>query len=177
MITGTYEKCESHIQDGDLVFILSDGTFVHSLIEFFTQSPQIHVGVACWVTIHNTKHLLVFDTNGGTRRRVLSLSHFKDHNMDIVAAPVAWEDMVERVVEHLGHREYSWLQAAYIGVLEIIERFFFIRLPSLDFGSESEVCSKFIAEIVQLDQTEVSPAALFKLLMENGVKIRAEIRK
>lgn len=175
-IQGTYDQCEPYIEDGDIVFIRSTGSFIHRLIHFFTQSPHVHVGVACWVTIKDVKILLIFDTNGGTRRRVLSLSHFRDHDMDVIVAPTDWNEMVCGALDRLGHREYSWLQAAYIGMCELIEKFCFIKLPMLDFGDDSEVCSKFIAELIQLEHTNVSPACLYKMLLNNGSKKRAEIR-
>jgi hypothetical protein len=172
---GTYEEVANYIKDGDIVFVRNRGTFVHWLISLFTKAPQVHVGIAFWVDIHTVKHLMVIDANGGQRRKLVSLSHYKDHEMDILRAPYDWEKVVHYALEHLGEKEYSWIEAAYIGISEMAERTINFHLPELDFGSE--ICSKFVAELVGLDQHRVSPAKLYRMLRMRGIQVRVKVRQ
>lgn len=171
----TYSEFEQNIQDGDIVFVRSRETFLDKLIVFFTKAAQVHVGIAFWVDIHGIKHLMFMDAQGGGRRKLVSLSYYSENDMDVLIAPYKWEDVVGPALDNLGKIQYGFLEAAYVGISELFERKLNFILPKLDFG-DSEICSKYIAELAGLTHIHVSPAKLYRELRKNGIPIRIKKR-
>lgn len=170
-----YEQARDLVQSGDIIFICNKGLFHHKLITWFTQSDHIHVGIAFWAKFEHDWHLMISEANGGAQRRIVNLSHYKDHSMDIICAPKPWEDISEKTLERLGQVQYNWIQAGYVGVSEMFDRTFGFKLPDVDMPGE--ICSEFVANVLQLPYNHLSPASLFKLLHHDlGHQIRVRTK-
>lgn len=169
-----YEDARDQIQSGDIIFICNKGLFHHKLITWFTRSEHIHVGIAFWTTIEGGPHLMISEANGGAQRRIVNLSHYKDHDMDIIVAPRPWPEISEKTLERLGQVQYNWIQAGYVGVSEKFQHAFGFSLPDIDMPGE--ICSEFVANVLGLRYNHLSPAALFKYLHDElGHPLRVKI--
>ena len=171
----TYSHNRSKIQSGDVVFLMNRGTRLHRLITYFTRSTHIHVGIAFWVNIQGTNHLMISEANGGAQRRIVNLSHYQDHDMDILSTKHDWEQIGTIALSHLGQVRYGWLQAAYIGIGELFQHLFAVGLPQIILPGE--ICSEFVANVLGLERNYLSPASLYSYLVDElGYEIRVNIR-
>jgi len=170
-----YEHARELIQNGDIIFIRNKGLFHHKLITWFTKSDHIHVGIAFWATFECGPHLMISEANGGAQRRIVNLSHYKDHSMDIIKAPRPWNEISSRALERLGQVQYNWIQAGYIGVSELFQNTFGINMPDVDMPGE--ICSEFVANVLELPYNHMSPAALFRHLhydLSHEIRVRTQ---
>ena len=172
MATYTYEQVRGVVQDGDVIFI--EGLWKkpsNALIMFFTNSRFHHVGIACWVGTGNNRRCLLIEAHGRTKRRIILLSYYSDHNMVVIPGPLPWDVVQNTAFERIAHEGYGYLDAVYIGLREACLRYFGIKLPTYDFPME--VCSEFVAKVYQLEDTNISPQALYEQLIiretERGV--------
>lgn len=166
-----YNTGRDFVQSGDIVFMLKKDVFHHKVISWFTKSEYIHVGIAFWTTIEGCNHLMVSEANGGTQRRIVNLSNYKHYNMDIIASPLPWSEMSEKTLERLGQVEYSWLLAGYVGVSEVLERNIGYPLPTISMNGE--ICSNYVAMVLNLQKHMLSPAALYEHLTK---QLSCEVR-
>lgn len=174
-MTLPYEEGRLQIKTGDLIFIRNKGLFHHRLITWFTRSQHIHVGIAFWTSIEGEEHLMISEANGGAQRRIVNLSQYKDHDMDVLESMRPWDEIRSQVLERLGQVQYSWIEAGYVGFSERIKHSLGISLPMIDFPGE--ICSEFVANIMEVPQNYLSPAELFRHLHEEkDIPIRVCIR-
>lgn len=171
----SYERLHDRIQDGDIIFVRSGGEFIHNIISFFTESPHIHVGIAFWMTIHNTRQLMIVEANGFTCRRILNLSEYKHYDMDVISTGLEWMDVSTKALKDIGYINYGWFHACYIGISEFFERVFNRMLPRLEF-TDDEICSKFVADCIGYAGNTVSPSRLYTELIKLGYKRTLTIR-
>lgn len=170
-----YEQAREQIQSGDVVFICNKGLLHHKLITWFTRSEHIHVGIAFWASIEGSAHLMITEANGGAQRRIVNLSHYKDHQMDILVGPVPWNNIKEDALERLGQVQYNWIQAGYVGVREKFHSAFGFSMPDIDMPGE--ICSERVADIFGFEDNHLSPAALFRYMHHNlNCKIRVKTK-
>lgn len=165
----SYQEARLLIQDGDVVFI--HGSWrrpIQALIMWFTNSKFSHVCLAFKVTTGGVERLMCVEAQGKTKRRILNLSFYDDKDMTILAAPRDWAEIQGKALERVGKAKYSFLAAAYIGVRELVHRTLDIKLPSLDLPHE--ICSEFIAKVVGLPDTDVSPQVLYEDLLSYTVE-------
>jgi hypothetical protein len=155
-----YEQAREKIKSGDVVFVCNKGLFHHKLITWFTRSEHIHVGIAFWTNIEGHEHLMITEANGGAQRRIVNLSHYKDHQMDILMGPRPWEEIKDAALERLGQVQYNWIQAGYVGVRERFQFALGVNLPDIDMPGE--ICSERVADIFGIEDNHLSPAALFR---------------
>lgn len=159
----TYEQYRLIAKDGDVVFFRgSKKDPVQAVIMFFTESPYSHVALTFWVTINGKKRLMVVESQGGTRRRIVSASYYKDSLVDVIRSPIAWEEICDEALSQVGETPYSYFDATYVGIREFVWRRYKIRLPARNHNGE--ICSEFIARLMQLESTSVSPGALYERL-------------
>jgi hypothetical protein len=116
--------------------------------------------------------LFVVEANGGGRR-IVSMSSYANHEMDVITSPVDWIRNCDPVLDLTGAIPYSNFEFIAIGLLEV----FGIRRRKDDFG---EVCSKMIAEYcksagIELPTTDISPAKLKTTLLELGFEERCTV--
>lgn len=46
---GTYEQCRYFIKDGDIIYIKKGFNLVNKIVQFVTNSPYYHVGIAFYM--------------------------------------------------------------------------------------------------------------------------------
>ncbi len=164
----SYVEVRQQIHDGDIVFI-NGSSWVAKIIKFFTKSKFSHVGIAFWCEINNQKRLMIVDAQGGNKRRIVNLSLYANFPMFIIKSPLPWSSYADSALEKLGTVKYSFIEAGYIGFREFLFNSTGIKLPNLHF--KGEICSEFVAKLLNLDDVNVSPAALMAKLQKNGAVI------
>lgn len=135
---GCYDDVRDYIQDGDLLYI-RDGTSIWSRVtQIVTRSPHYHVGIAVWMTDGCARRrLMILEAHPGGRRLV-TLSTYRDHGIDIVRPVFDFASNSDEFIEFTGKIPYSLQDYLSIGILEILK----IRIG--DFNGE--VCSELVAD-------------------------------
>jgi hypothetical protein len=169
-----YDELKHDIQNGDIAFIRGHHPLLHRLIAFFTGNDLFHVGFVFWIEVEDQKFLMMLDVNGGTKRRLLSLSHYKDYDMDVIAAPKEWSEIAQEALNGIGKKDYSLVQAAYVGISERMYKMIGFNLPNVEFASE--ICSHVVAELLGYKDVNISPAKLYEQLLKAGHELRLTIR-
>ena len=140
-----YEQARQIIKDGDIVFI--HGSWkqpIQALIMFFTFSRFAHVCVAFWQDLGGEeKRLMCVESQGLAKRRILSLSFYKNKKMTIVSAPKAWDLVKEKALSRIGQVKYGYFEAVWVGLRQFFQKTLGVRLPRLD--TAGEICSEFVA--------------------------------
>ncbi len=155
-----YQEVRSIAKDGDVLFFHVDKrSFLSRLVSWFTQSPHTHVGFLFW--FKDRLMLLDSGTKGGPR--IILASKYNDNTFDLVPAPRVWSDIEEKALARSGSAHYGWFSAAYIGLREFMFTHFDIKLP-VDKNNRNKACSEFVAEILELEDVDISPALLYSLL-------------
>jgi hypothetical protein len=157
-----YSEIRSIANDGDVLFFHVDKRhFLSKLVSWFTKSQYTHVGFVFW--FKNRLMLLDSGTKGGPR--IVLASKYYDNTFDLIPAPKVWTDIEERALARSGTAHYGWLSAAYIGIREFMFTHFHIQLP-VNKKNRNKACSEFVAEILNLDDVDISPAMLYKKLSQ-----------
>lgn len=161
----TYKEVRPYIEDGDIVFI--HGSWKHpinALIMWFTKSNFSHVCIAFKMTTGGVERLMCVEAQGSTKRRVLNLSFYDDRLITVIKAPVPWVNIQDRALGRIGVAKYNIITATYVGIREYMLKTFNIRLPSTSM--RYEICSEFVADMLNLPETEISPQVLYEELMK-----------
>lgn len=155
-----YQEVRSIAKDGDVLFFHVDKRHILSrLVSWFTKSTYTHVGFVFW--FKDRLMLLDSGTKGGPR--IILASKYNDNTFDLVPAPRIWSDIEEKALARSGSAHYGWFSAAYIGLREFMFTHFGIHLPA-DKDNRNKACSEFVAEILELEDVDISPALLHNLL-------------
>lgn len=158
----TYEELRLIAKDGDVFFLHVDKKNILSRITaFFTKSPLTHAAFLFWYK----DRLMVCEstTHGGTR--IATASHYSNRSFEYVPAPIVWSKLEQKALERSGTADYGWFSATYIGIREFMLTHFNIRLPQ-DKSNKNKACSEFVAGVLELDDTDISPGVLYKILTE-----------
>lgn len=156
----TYEELRLIAKDGDVFFLHVDkGNILSRITSFFTKSPLTHAAFLFWYK----ERLMVCEstTHGGSR--IATASHYSDRLFEHIPSPVEWSSIEQKALERSGTAEYGWFSATYIGIREFFFTHFNVMLPQ-DRDNRNKACSEFVAEVLGLDDVDVSPGALFKKL-------------
>lgn len=157
----TYDQVRETAKDGDILFFYVDKRFFLSkLVSWFTKSPYTHVGFLFW--FKDRLMLLDSGTKGGPR--IILASKYKDDMFDIVKSPKQWVDIEDKALARSGTAAYGWWSAAYIGIREYMFTHFGIKLP-IDRSNRNKACSEFVAEILDMEDVDITPAKLYSLLI------------
>lgn len=100
-------------------------------------------------------------THGGSR--IITASHYHGRNIDLVSAPKQWDEIVETALERSGTAKYGWFSAMYIGLREVMFNRFNVKLPQ-DRNNRNKACSEFVAEVLGLEDVDLSPGQLYNTL-------------
>ncbi len=172
----SYEEARTDVQDGDVVFVHgSKFRPLQYIVMYFTDSPFAHVGLAFWVTLEGgERRLMMVEAQGGSRRRMINMSTYRDRNIDVIKAPRPWEEISQEALdrERLGRSKYGWFDAVYIGLREKLSRY--IRLPVTHFSGE--ICSEFVARLQEMPKVRVSPQRLWEEFLCEGEQVRLRVR-
>lgn len=171
MLNISYNFARDQIQDGDIIFIKGT-TVISKVTRFFTKSKYTHVGIAFWVYINRKPRLMITEAQGGTRRRMLNLSYYKSKEMDVVRCPRPWIEYADDALDLIGEVKYSFLTAFYVGIREFLSRYN-IMLPPKKFSGE--ICSEYVARMLGLQTTEISPGKLLEVLTTSGNEIKFHV--
>lgn len=169
-----YASAVSKIKDGDIVFMKNRGK-VSRLVQFLTHSSYSHVGIAFWARIGDNYRVMIIESQRGTKRRIQNLSVYSDNDLDILPAPTEFMMYEEQAFSELGIKKYNSIEAIYIGIREFLFKTLKWRLPSAKFSGE--ICSEFIARLLELSNTDVSPQGLYEQLVDLGHNISIKVRK
>jgi|688.fasta_scaffold269737_2 hypothetical protein len=157
-----YNEIRSIAKDGDILFFHVDKRrFLSKLVSWFTKSQYTHVGFVFW--FKNRLMLIDSGIKGGSR--IILASKYYDNTFDLVSAPKIWSDIEERALARSGTAHYGWFSAAYIGIREFMFTHFHIQLP-MDKKNRNKACSEFVAEILNLEDVDISPGMLYKKLSQ-----------
>ena len=160
----SYDEYRAIAQDGDIIFLRgAKRSPIQALIMFATGSLYCHVAIAFWVEINGQKRLMVVESQGNTRRRILSASYYRDRKMDIVRAVKPWTAIADDALSQVGIARYGYLDAIWVGIREFAWNKFHLRLPYLN-ESRGEICSEFVARMEGIEPVSISPGALYKTL-------------
>ncbi len=160
-----YSDARNLIKNGDLVYIAKGTSIWSKITEFVTGSPYYHCGIAFWIRDEAfSPHLMMLESHQGGRR-IVTLSSYAEHPMDVVAAPIDWNQYCTDFIENTGIIQYSIREYIAIGFLEKLG----IRLH---IGKKQEVCSKMVALYLAqagIDiEWNISPGKLFKRVIQLG---------
>jgi len=169
----SYEQGRELIKDGDIIFVRNSPTLTSKIIRFFTNSPYSHVGIAFWATIGGQQRLLVVEAQGGTKRRVVNMGFYSLLNVDVASSPRDWNEYAVDALESIGIQDYGWFEAGYVGLREVLLHYFNWALSSRDLPGE--ICSEFVARLLQLPDPHISPQGLARTLDEIGHPVKFQI--
>ncbi len=170
----SYDDIRSSIQDGDIIFIRGDRTLGAKLVKFFTRSNYSHVAIAFWANMGNETRLMVVESQGGTKNRIINMSYYSEVDFDVVTSPKSWNSVVDVALARIGILQYSWMEAIYVGLRESLLKYWGIKIPVMSFSGE--ICSEFVARVYGAAEIHVSPQLLWEELEAQGQTIRVEVR-
>jgi len=170
----SYDDARDLIQDGDIVFVAKKNSIMSSIIEFVTKSHFSHCFIVFWVEVAGQKRLMCVESQGGTTRRVLNLSYYKNLDLYVVTPTKPWPTVADVALAKLGKEDYGYLEVAYVGLREFLLTRFNIKLPYLSVG-KGQICSEFVASVFDLPEKLVSPQLLFDELMRTQ-EVRIQIK-
>lgn len=163
MVQVTHEQVYSQINNGDLMYVSNWNHILPRIIQFLTKSKFSHVGILFWVqTPNEQKRLMIVEAQGGTTLRVQDFDFYRKRPIAITAGPKDWASYEAVALAHIGEVKYSYLEAAYTGIRDFFFNYLKIKLPQKNFCGE--ICSEFVARVLGLPSTDISPQDLFEEL-------------
>lgn len=174
----SHSEAIEQINDGDILFFHNPKhDWYGALINYFTEGVYSHAAIAVKATICDITYPMVLETRIDTVRRILPLNYYNDRSIDVVTPLVPWNDYGDRILSQIGKIDYSWMQAAGIGINEKTLKHYNRMLLPITFGvGRGEVCSDYIAQVQGIEPHNISPQKLFQLMIANGCTIKTCIR-
>jgi hypothetical protein len=169
-----YETGRTMIKSGDMVSFYSshEESIFHRFstvpILWFTGSRIYHTGIAIWVNVAGEDRLMLCEAVG-VGRRVVNMSKFKDHKMEIHQCPADVQPFrVETFMMDGIGQGYAFGTLIVIGLNE------WAGLQTKPTENNKRVCSQAAAEAwewggMQFDTTVLSPGKLRNTLIARGV--------
>lgn len=170
----TYAEARPLIKSGDIIsfFAPHNDSFIHRVVTkvilYFCGSPIYHSGTAIWMTTGQGDYRLMLMEGVGVGRRLVNLSTFSDHKMEVHHIPsIVDVALVEDYLLNDIGKPYSFWDLFVIGVRE------FCGIKAKP-SATSQVCSETAACAWQtggfhFDTTVLSPGKLRTVLCESGV--------
>lgn len=169
-----YNEARERIEDGDIIFV-SSKSFLGWFVRTFTFSNYTHVAIAFWAMVGARRRLFLVEAQGGSRRRIVNMSFYNKDKIDVITAPIDWNVYADKATSSLGKVRYGWLDAIYVGIRESLMRTTkFIRLPR--YTLTGEICSEFVARMLELPEKQVSPQLLYEQLEKDGHTLKFKVR-
>lgn len=155
-----YAQIREIAKDGDVIFLtVNNHDILSRLTSWFTKSPYTHAAFVFW---YKSRLMIVESTTHGGIR-IVQASTYSDRNIDLLPATVDWSQIEDKALSKSGTAEYGWFSAMYIGLREFMFKYFEIKLP-VDKNNRNKACSEFVAEVLELEDTDVSPKVLYQIL-------------
>ncbi len=158
-----YDQMRNKAVDGDVIFLTVNRNDILSRVtSWFTKSPYTHAAFVFWYK----SRLMVVEstTHGGIR--IVQASTYKDRNIEILSPKIHWMDIEESAISKSGTAEYGWVSAMYIGLREFLFKYFEIKLP-VNKNNRNKACSEFVAEVLNLEDTDITPRKLYEILEQS----------
>lgn len=178
---GTYEQCRNFIQDGDIIYFKRGFNLLNKIVEFVTNSPYYHCGICVWVEndLIGRKLMLLEASNGG--RRLVSLSSYLNHEMDVIRANELWcidnLEPIDKLFDGSGDVSYSYWKMVIIAIKELFN-------ITISFNNKGEVCSSLVTEYLNYYGNlplpkDISPGEQMKIFNTYGKfpEIQIKIKK
>lgn len=174
---GNYEHCRDFIRTGDVVFFKNGTTLASKLTQVSTRSPYFHVGIAFWINDPEYKpRLMIVEAHPGGRR-IVSLSSYADHAMDIISFSGSWYSQCDAILDRTGAVPYGYENYVSIGLKELFGLTGWIGNKVRNL--RGQVCSELVAEYAIASglrvERQVSPGLLFKQLRQLGFEPRVSV--
>jgi len=155
-----YDQIRAQADDGDVIFLTVDKkNYLSCLTSCVTRSPYTHAAFLFW---YKDRLMLVESTTHGGSR-IVQASTYSDRNIDIIPAPRPWSEIEGNALARSGTAKYGWVSATYIGIREVMFKYVNIKLPA-DKDNRNKACSEFVAELLELEDVDVSPGMLYAIL-------------
>jgi hypothetical protein len=155
-----YTQLRNIAVDGDIIFLhVNKKDILSRITSYFTKSIYTHAAFLFWY-----KHRLMLvesTTHGGIR--IVQASVYADREFEVITAPKPWAAIEDRALSKSGTTDYGWFSAFYIGLREFLHTHFDVKIPVL-VNNKNKACSEFVAEILDMDDTDVSPGKLHERL-------------
>ena len=178
MITAkTFDEIRDKVTDGDIIFIHKTAGFLNKLIKFFTKTQYSHCAVLFWLKTPSGKRLMLVESQGMTKRRIVSASEYEKDEFDIISSPIPWNMIQESCFKKVGKVDYGYDDAVKVGVRDFLLRNFGIAIKVPADNDNDEICSSFIAQALGMKDTMISPGDLFEQLTRNGNPVKIRVRK
>ena len=156
-----YDELRSMARDGDVIFLqVNRKNLLSKLVSRFTGSVHTHAAFVFWL---GSRLMLIESTTHGGIRIVLA-STYSDREFDLIEAPRSWAELADRALIRSGTAKYGWFSAVYIGLRDFLSTHFHVQLP-VDRKNRNKACSEFVAEILELNDVDISPGKLYKILL------------
>lgn len=160
-----YAEGRDLIEDGDIIFVArKKGIILPALIKFSTKSIFTHCAIAFWLETNGVRRLMAVQQQGGYKRFIMNLSALDKCQLYVVSPTKTWKDVTTTALAKINKVSYGYLEALYVGVREFLMTRFNIRIKERHFTGE--ICSEFVAEVLQCTDVYISPQILFEELMK-----------
>jgi len=168
-----YEQVVEHVKSGYLLFFKPSG-LTSRAITAVTGGNFSHVGMCVKMNDGVFDWPMVVEASAGGRR-VVSLASYAHRSFVAVNIGLDYSQVAEFAIKPTGSIRYGTPDFIKIGIKELILRFGgTVWLPD----SEGEVCSEFIAKMIQqcklpnlvIGNTLLSPSMLFDKVWPPGVR-------
>jgi hypothetical protein len=170
----SYNDARYLIKDGDIIFQGRNSTVASRIIQFFTRAEHIHCGIAFWATISGERRLMMIEAFSWSPRRIVNLSLYQNEKLTVVKPLRLWAEYKDEALHQLGTVRYSWIGAAYVGLREFFIKYLRLPIfPHMDFPGE--ICSEFVARMMDRKEVNISPQRLFDQLTEEGCDVTMKI--
>jgi hypothetical protein len=153
-----YHTARSLAQDGDIFFLGGTGTWAQRIISLVTTSEYVHCGIVFWYQ----GRLLIAESNTGGGTRVVSASTYADRKVQIIQSGLNWADVANDSLANMGLVGYGYVSNVYIGIRELTLKYFNLQMPPL--VEREMACSEWVARVLQLSDTNISPGKLYQEL-------------
>lgn len=159
-----YDTIRTIANDGDVIFLtVNKKDILSRTTSFFTKSPYTHAAFVFW---YSERLFIVESTTHGGIRVVLA-STYSDREINLLPSNRNWSDIKWKALERSGRAEYGWISATYIGIREFMFTHFNIKLPQ-DKNNRNKACSEFVAEVLELEDVDISPGKLYEILLKSN---------
>lgn len=161
-----YEQGRSLVENGDIVFIANKRGILPQLIRFVTRSNFSHAAIAFWVDTAAGKRLMTVQTQTNNKRFVMNLNAMDNCDLYIITSPTPWEEVAPLALSKLDKVPYSYMEALSVGLHEFLVKYFNVVIKQHNHNFSGEICSEFIARVLNLDNVHVSPQGLYEQLIK-----------
>jgi hypothetical protein len=179
----SYQEARALIKNGDLINLFRPTRFglrsiLYTIMFLFTGSRIYHCVIAMWMTSPSgEKRLMAVESNIHGGKRIIPLSIYSLHHMEVYALPetASFDKMEPVLMRRVGEQGYSLIDFLLIG----LDDFFGIKVHAT---GNCQVCSELCADAwmsagVPFPDALVSPGKLRNELIAAGITPYIDIQE